>query len=491
MRKEEQDAQQKHIDQGHGGGIEQSLALAKEGDFRLFSGKFLISNEDYESFREICEYWEDKCLMEQGDRFWKADFAQADFIEKGWAIGLYTAPHEPCPEGRLVLDYEMALSKGYGRIIAEIDRSHRLLPANGHSRRRRSSTSGARPSARWRGRWASRKTTPKRPAPGRRRAGSGPSGPGCSRWPTPAAACLPRRPAISGKPCRRSGSPICWATSKAATSAIRRAAWTNCSIPILKTMRRCSYDEAVELFEELFVKMTQIEYVASLSWQGLGHGNLYQNCILGGLDEQGKPADNETSLAILDAQIHMQMTQPTLSVWYDDSLSEKFLLKAVECVKTGVRLSGVLQPEDLRRARTQDQRSASEYDPQARGHRRLHRARAPGHELRRGAGGLRQSRQAPGPDNERRRGPAHAIAPFRTGGAQRPTKTSGAPSATRCTPPSATGSATGTTSCSPTATPCRWFSARCSCEDCLGRGRCMDDGGAVLNSTPTTLPRAW
>ncbi|MCE5269262.1 MAG: hypothetical protein LLG00_15400, partial [Planctomycetaceae bacterium] len=121
MRKEEQDAQQKHIEQGHGGGIEQSLALANEGDFRLFSGKFLISNEDYESFREICEYWEDKCMMEQGERLWKTHFAQADFIEKGWAIGLYTAPHEPCPEGRLVLDYEMALSKGYRRIIAELD----------------------------------------------------------------------------------------------------------------------------------------------------------------------------------------------------------------------------------------------------------------------------------------------------------------------------------------------------------------------------------
>ena len=45
MRKEQQDAQQKHIDQGHGGGIEQSLALAKEGGYRLFSGKFLISHE--------------------------------------------------------------------------------------------------------------------------------------------------------------------------------------------------------------------------------------------------------------------------------------------------------------------------------------------------------------------------------------------------------------------------------------------------------------
>jgi formate C-acetyltransferase/4-hydroxyphenylacetate decarboxylase large subunit len=95
-------------------------------------------------------------------------------------------------------------------------------------------------------------------------------------------------------------------------------------------------DDAVELFEELFVKMTQIEYLASMSWQGLGHGNLFQNLILGGVDGQGRPADNAVSLAILQAQINMQMTQPTLSVWYDDGLSETFLLKAAECVKTGV-----------------------------------------------------------------------------------------------------------------------------------------------------------
>jgi formate C-acetyltransferase/4-hydroxyphenylacetate decarboxylase large subunit len=82
--------------------------------------------------------------------------------------------------------------------------------------------------------------------------------------------------------------------------------------------------------------MTQIEYIASMSWQGLGHGNLYQNLIVGGVDEEGRAADNPISLAILQAQINMQLTQPTLSVWYDPSLSEDFLLKAAECVKAGV-----------------------------------------------------------------------------------------------------------------------------------------------------------
>jgi formate C-acetyltransferase/4-hydroxyphenylacetate decarboxylase large subunit len=96
------------------------------------------------------------------------------------------------------------------------------------------------------------------------------------------------------------------------------------------------FEGAVEALEELFVKMTQIEYIASLSWQGLGHGNLYQNCILGGLNGEGRPADNETSLAILQAQIQVQMTQPTLSVWYAEGLSDAFLMKAAQCVKTGV-----------------------------------------------------------------------------------------------------------------------------------------------------------
>lgn len=41
--------------------------------------------------------------------------------------------------------------------------------------------------------------------------------------------------------------------------------------------------------------MTEIEYVASFAWEGLGSGNLFQNMILGGVDEFGRAADNELS----------------------------------------------------------------------------------------------------------------------------------------------------------------------------------------------------
>jgi len=58
--------------------------------------------------------------------------------------------------------------------------------------------------------------------------------------------------------------------------------------------------------------------------------------MLGGLLENGAPADNELSLLVLEAAIACRTTQPTLSIWYDERLSDKFLMKAVECVKTGV-----------------------------------------------------------------------------------------------------------------------------------------------------------
>lgn len=334
MRKMEQDAQQKHIDQGHGGGIEHSHAMAREGDFRVFSGKFLIPPDEYDAFEKICQYWEGKSLMDAGERLWKNDFPGADFIEKGWGIGLYTAPHEPCPEGRLILDFETALAKGYRAIIADLEQriaNHRPAGVQDGSRlhfwraAKRALEGGlalADNYAKEAERMAALETDAHRKAELLEMADI------CRRAP----AEKPRN--------FREAVQSYWFTymlghMEGAHLGYSPGRVDQYLLPYYKADSRVTYNEAVQLFEELFVKMTQIEYVASLSWQGLGHGNLYQNLILGGLDGEGNPADNELSLVILDAQINMQMTQPTLSVWYDESLSEKFLLKAVACVKTG------------------------------------------------------------------------------------------------------------------------------------------------------------
>lgn len=335
LRRQEQDAQQKHVEQGHGGGIAEARRAAQEKGYEIFSGKFLITPADCQALAAICQYWEDKCLMATGDRLWKSAFPGARFIEDGWAVGLYTAPHDPCPEGRLVLDYEAALSKGYAAVMAEIDERIRAFRPAGprdadalHFWRaaRRALEGGlafAANYAREATRLAALESDP------RRRRDLDALADACRRVP----ADPPRT--------FREAVQSFWFTYLLGHLEGAHLGFSPGRVdmllgPYYAADPDITFDAAVELFEELFVKMTQIEYIASMSWQGLGHGNLFQNLILGGVDEDGRPADNDVSLAILQAQINMQMTQPTLSVWYDDSLSERFLLKAAECVKTGV-----------------------------------------------------------------------------------------------------------------------------------------------------------
>jgi formate C-acetyltransferase/4-hydroxyphenylacetate decarboxylase large subunit len=335
LRHEEQDAQQKHVEQGHGGGIERAHAEARAGGLLVLSGKFLISPAELAELRGLCEYWSGRCLMDVGDALWRREFPGAGFITDGWTIGLYTAPHDPCPEGRLVLDFETALRRGYRELLAELDErlaAHRPAGiADGaklHFWRaaRRALTGGLAFAARY--------------AAEAERLADAESEPGRRAELRAIAATCARVPAEPPRSFREAVQSF-WFTYllghlEGAHLGYSPGRLDQTLFPYYAADSTQSFAEAVELCEELFVKMTQIEYLASMSWQGLGHGNLYQNLILGGVDERGQPADNELSRAMLQAQINMQLTQPTLSVWYDDALSPEFLAAAVTCVKTGV-----------------------------------------------------------------------------------------------------------------------------------------------------------
>jgi pyruvate-formate lyase len=335
IRSQEQDAQQKHVAQGQGGGIARGQRTAKRKGYEIFSGKFLITPADRRAFTGICEYWENRSMMAAGERLWKENFPAAAFIEDGWRVGLYTAPHDPCPEGRLVLDYETALEKGYNRIIAEINErlasARPAAPEDGakvHFWRaaKRALEGGLAFAARY-AKEAKRLALKEKNKTRKREL-------------LEIAAICSRVPGDRPRNFREAIQSF-WFTYLLGHLEGSHLGYSPGRLdmllgPYFAADPGINDKKAIELFEELFVKMTQIEYIASMSWQGLGHGNLFQNLILGGVDEQGLPADNPVSLIILQAQINMQMTQPTLSVWYDGSLSEPFLFKAVDCVKTGV-----------------------------------------------------------------------------------------------------------------------------------------------------------
>ena len=216
LRKQEQDAQQKHAEQGLGGGIAAGIERAATEGYAVLSGKFLITPAEIAEFAGLCEYWEDKCFMEVGDRLWKREFSGAKFIEDGWAIGLYTAPHEPCPEGRLILDFEGPSREGYRAIIEEIEsliagfRPGSVQEAGKLHFWRAAAARSKEP-------FAIARTTPPRP----------------SAWLPPksmpydkrsfcssrkhAAACPRCRREISARRSNLSGSRTCWVTSRALT----------------------------------------------------------------------------------------------------------------------------------------------------------------------------------------------------------------------------------------------------------------------------------
>lgn len=93
--------------------------------------------------------------------------------------------------------------------------------------------------------------------------------------------------------------------------------------------------EVLELLENHRFKFSTIELFASTGVSGGISGNTFNNLSLGGLNKDGRPCGNRLEWLLLHAGMTNPCPQPTLSVLYDERLPEEFLLKCVECTKTG------------------------------------------------------------------------------------------------------------------------------------------------------------
>lgn len=95
-------------------------------------------------------------------------------------------------------------------------------------------------------------------------------------------------------------------------------------------------DEVLEWLELQRIKFTCIDVFGSAGLVGgVLSGNTFNNLCMGGLQKNGQPASNDLEKLIIEAGMSCVTTQPTLSVLYDEKLPEDFLLKAIECNKTG------------------------------------------------------------------------------------------------------------------------------------------------------------
>ncbi|TSA28310.1 formate acetyltransferase [bacterium] len=338
LNKEEQEAQAKFTEIGTGGGIEKSQKIASEGKHEVFGKKFLISHDDKVVLKEIAEYWIGKCMQDVADRFWKKTFNKAEYIENGWKAGLYTAPHDPAPEGRYVLDFETALAEGFDNIIKKTKRLIKETEITDYESAERvyfwkAGIRTLEATIKWALNYAKEARRLAKTEKNEKR----------KKELLNIAEMCEYVPAKSPRNFHEAMQAY-WLIYLAghiegAHLGYSPGRFDRYMYPYyIRDIENGTITKAevLELLEALRVKMTEIEYMASFSWEGLGSGNLYQNMILGGLDEKGHRADNELSLLVLQSAINCQTTQPTLSIWYDPSLSDEFLLKAIECVKTGV-----------------------------------------------------------------------------------------------------------------------------------------------------------
>jgi 4-hydroxyphenylacetate decarboxylase large subunit len=95
-------------------------------------------------------------------------------------------------------------------------------------------------------------------------------------------------------------------------------------------------EQVLELLELQRVKFTCIDAFASTGVVGgVLSSNTFNNLSMGGLDRDGNPQGNALEKLILTAGRRVQSPQPTLSVLYDDLLTDDFMLEAAQTVKSG------------------------------------------------------------------------------------------------------------------------------------------------------------
>lgn len=99
---------------------------------------------------------------------------------------------------------------------------------------------------------------------------------------------------------------------------------------------RITEEDAIELLQFLFLKINQLAYVLAPHAFRQNQGRLGQQLSLGGLTPEGNDATNELDWLVLEAQQRIRLPEPLVNLVYHDKLSEPFLLKCVELIRTGI-----------------------------------------------------------------------------------------------------------------------------------------------------------
>ena len=109
---------------------------------------------------------------------------------------------------------------------------------------------------------------------------------------------------------------------------------------------RLTREFAQELMDCIWVKLNDLNKCRdAASAEGFAGYSLFQNLIAGGHDAQGNDVTNDLSFLCIQASKHVMLPQPSFSVRVWNGTPHEFLMKAAELTRTGVGLPAYYNDE--------------------------------------------------------------------------------------------------------------------------------------------------
>lgn len=105
-------------------------------------------------------------------------------------------------------------------------------------------------------------------------------------------------------------------------------------------------DFAQELIDCIWVKLNDLNKIRDVaSAKGFAGYSLFQNLIAGGQDTEGLDATNDLSFMCMQASLHTRLPAPSLSIRVWNGSPQQLLLKAAEVTRTGIGLPAYYNDE--------------------------------------------------------------------------------------------------------------------------------------------------
>lgn len=105
-------------------------------------------------------------------------------------------------------------------------------------------------------------------------------------------------------------------------------------------------EKAQELLDCIWVKLNDLNKVRdAASAEGFAGYSLFQNLIVGGQTEEGEDATNDLSFMCLEAALHVLLPAPSLSIRVWNKTPDELLMKAAKVTRTGIGLPAYYNDE--------------------------------------------------------------------------------------------------------------------------------------------------